>query len=116
MVDFALIRARVRDGSVVMKHQLGEFIPADGLTKGTNQAQKALVDFLHSNRLGAEGVEVVKLDEKVENRLQAAYAAKKLHPNNLTTGFLEKLADAVHLKLVYPNKTSCFYADGQIAI
>ena len=100
VVDFALIRGRVRDGAIIMKHQLGKYMAADGLTKGTTEALTILQKFLHSNRLGTHGVETTKLDDKVATKLNQAYLAGKIHPNNLSIEFIDKVAMMTHLEMV----------------
>ncbi|MAD43559.1 MAG: hypothetical protein CMH98_01015, partial [Oceanospirillaceae bacterium] len=112
--DFALIRQRVRDGSVKMKHQLGQYMAADGMTKATNEALKPLLEFLNTNRLGAEGVDMPKVAKKVESRLARAFTAGKISRNNLTPTFLENLADAAHLEILDPRNCPNFYNDAQI--
>jgi hypothetical protein len=99
-VDFALIRARVRDGAIQMKHQLGEFMAADGLTKGTVVAQKALIHFLQTNLLGTKGVEMSKIELGITRRLNKAYAAKTLHPNNVSMEYVDKIAQYVNAEIV----------------
>ena len=112
--DFALIRQRVRDGAVVMKHQLGQFMAADGMTKATNEALKPLLEFLETNRLGAEGVDMPKIAKKVESRLARAFTAGKIMPHSLDPIFIERLADAAHLEIINPEKNSKYFLDGQI--
>jgi hypothetical protein len=110
-VDFALIRARVRDGAVVMKHQLGDYMAADGLTKGTVVAQKALTQFLHTNLLGTKGVEMSKIELGVRRKLDSAYAARVIHPNNVSPEYLEKLAQHVNSEFVGVPPRSKFYGN-----
>ena len=95
-VDVALIRARVRDGNYEMVHQLGEHMAADGLTKSTTVANNVLLNFLNSNLLGAEGVDMVKISQGVKSKLAHAFATKKIHPNNLNHEFVNRLAQAVN--------------------
>jgi hypothetical protein len=98
-VDFSLIRNRVRDGSIKMFHQLGDYMAADGLTKATTVAKKALVDFLHSNQLGVKGVEMSKIQLGLERKLNKAYQLGTIHPNNLSVGFIDKLAQFVNAEV-----------------
>ena len=95
-VDVALIRSRVRDGYYELVHQLGEFMAADGLTKNTTVANKVLMNFLLTNLLGAEGVDMVKITQGVKAKLAHAFAAHKIHPNNVQPEFIDKLAQAVN--------------------
>ena len=108
-----MIRARVRDGAHVMKHQLGKFMAADGLTKATTEALNVLVAFLHSNRMGAEGVEQQLLEPKVEEKLQRAFHAGKIHPHNVHENFIDALAQACH-KEVTGQKVFPVYFNGQL--
>jgi hypothetical protein len=96
-VDFAMIRERVRDGNNTLVHQLGEFMAADGMTKSTTVANKVLMNFLHTNRLGTHGVEMPQIEAGVKKRLNRAYAAKNIHPNNISAPYLENLARSVHV-------------------
>jgi hypothetical protein len=95
-VDVALIRARVRDGYTQLRHQLGQFMAADGLTKNTTVANKVLWEFLMTNRLGDKGVDMVKVKEGVNAKLTAAFAAKALHPHNVAPELIDKLAQCVN--------------------
>ena len=83
-----------------MKHQLGKYMAADGLTKGTTEALTILQKFLHSNRLGTHGVETTKLDDKVATKLNQAYLAGRIHPNNISIEFIDKVAMMTHLEMV----------------
>ena len=112
--DFALIRQRVRDGAIKMKHQLGQFMAADGMTKNTTEALQPLLEFLRTNRLGAEGVDMPKIAKKVESRLAKAFVAGKISLNCLNSNFLDNLADAAHLEILNPNSYSGFYQDEQV--
>ena len=77
---------------------------ADGMTKVSTQALKALMDFLHSNRLGDHGVDMVKIEKNVAGKIQKALAAKKIHPHNISTGWLDDLANAANLELTGKSK------------
>ena len=113
-VDFALIRQRVRDGMVIMKHQLGEYMAADGLTKATTVAQKVLLDFLFTNRLGTRGVEISKIEDGVRKRLEKGFMCKTLHPNNISSELLERIAQTVNAEVQGTGKSiGMFYENGQ---
>jgi hypothetical protein len=111
-VDFAMIRSRVRDGAILMKHQLGEFMAADGLTKATTVSMKALILFLQTNRLGTHGVGMSKMEREVEKKLQKAFATKVIHPNNLTFEYIDHLALAVNAEMNNRPIPGRFYANG----
>jgi hypothetical protein len=111
-VDIAMIRQRARDGLVVMKHQLGEYMAADGLTKATVQSQKALWQLIQDNRLGTKGVEVSKIEDGVRKRLEKGFLCKTLHPNNISAPLLEKMAQTVNAMLVGGKSNGQFYANG----
>jgi hypothetical protein len=98
-VDFALIRGRTRDGMLQMRHQLGEFMAADGMTKASNVAQSVLLKFLGDNMLGNTGVEMSKVKKGVQAKLQKAYACGKMCERNLTPKYLDNLAGAVNCEI-----------------
>jgi hypothetical protein len=98
-VDFALVRQRVRDGLFEMKHQLGQFNAADGLTKATTVANDVLMQFLKSNRLGAKGVEMSKIEAAVSAKLTYAFERGKIHPNNLNETVINNIANAVNAQI-----------------
>jgi hypothetical protein len=110
-VDFALIRGRVRDGSTTLLHQMGEYMAADGMTKGTTVAQKVLVNFLNTNLLGAKGVEMSIIEEGVSKKLQRAFTLRKIHPNNVSARYLENLADAVNAEIVGAKSNGRHYVE-----
>jgi hypothetical protein len=114
-VDFALIRQRSRDGTWNMKHQLGEYMAADGLTKATTVAQKVLIDLMTTNRLGTKGVNISKIEDGVRKRLQQAFTAKRLHPNNVSAALLDKFACTVNAEIVGGKSNGRFYENGMYA-
>ena len=99
-----------------MKHQLGEFQAADGLTKYTTVANQILINFLNDNLLGTKGVEMTKLQRKVEKHLQSALNAKTIHMNNISAPLLECWADAYHAKMVGARSTGHFYKNQQFSL
>ncbi len=99
-VDIAQIRSRVRDGLTRLKHQLGEYMAADGLTKATTVANKVLRNFLDTNILGAKGVDMVRIEREVSAKLVQAFAVGKIHPNNVSGEFVDHLAQAINCKIV----------------
>jgi hypothetical protein len=111
-VDIALIRQRARDGLIRMKHQLGEYMAADGLTKATTQSQKALTQFIKDNRLGTKGVEISKIEDGVRKRLEKGFLARTLHPNNLSPALLNNIANTVNAILVGGKSNGRFYENG----
>jgi hypothetical protein len=111
-VDIAMIRQRARDGLVVMKHQLGEYMAADGLTKATVQSQKALWQLIQDNRLGTKGVEISKIEDGVRKRLEKGFLARTLHPNNLSPALLNNIANTVNAILVGGKSNGRFYENG----
>jgi hypothetical protein len=113
-VDFALIRQRTRDGLVNMKHQLGEYMAADGLTKATTVAQKVLLDFMSTGRLGTKGVNISKIEDGVRKRLEKAFACKTIHPNNLSFALLDKMANTVNAEITGGKSNGMFYENGQV--
>jgi hypothetical protein len=114
--DIALIRQRCRDGLVLMKHQLGEYMAADGLTKATTQSQKALMQFLRDNRLGTKGVEISKIEDGVRKRLEKGFLCKTLHPNNISHGLLNNIANTVNAMIVGGKSNGKFYENGNYTL
>ena len=109
-VDFALIRARVRDGNYKLIHQLGEYMAADGLTKNTNVALKVLLDFLHTNRLGDKGVGMSKIKKGVDSKIQQAFLVGKVTPENITAEYVDQIARVVNMDITgVPEKNSSIW-------
>ncbi|MAD43610.1 MAG: hypothetical protein CMH98_01275, partial [Oceanospirillaceae bacterium] len=97
--DYALIRGHVKDGNFLLKHQLGEYQAADGMTKNTQQALKPLWEYLQTNRLGAQGVGMSKIKKAVDAKLQKAYAAGKITTNTLSFTYLDNLARSANMEI-----------------
>jgi len=95
-----------------MKHQLGEYMAADGLTKATTQSQKALMQFIKDNRLGTKGVEISKIEDGVRKRLEKGFLARTLHPNNLSPALLNNIAKTVNAMIVGGKSNGRFYENG----
>jgi hypothetical protein len=114
-VDIALIRQRARDGLVLMKHQLGEYMAADGLTKATTQSQKALMQLLTDNRLGTKGVEISKIEDGVRKRLEKGFLTNAYHPNNISSQLIHNIAATVNTMIVGGKSNGRFYENGNWA-
>jgi hypothetical protein len=98
-----------------MKHQLGEYMAADGLTKATTQSQKALMQLLTDNRLGTKGVEISKIEDGVRKRLEKGFLTNAYHPNNVSSKLIHNIAATVNAMIVGGKSNGRFYENGNWA-
>ena len=84
-VDVSIIRQKVRNGDTRLTHIPGLRNPSDGLTKVEYNAQKSLLDFLDSWKIGKDGTPY----ENLENLFTELMDKVKVNPADMEKALRE---------------------------